>query len=87
MLGLVQWFFEKVDFVKIADFVRSRNNRTAAARLYYALILSYDIIDIYRVILDELRASLETHKKVDGGHTFLSTRHASIAYSIFKPIT
>ena len=61
MLNLLQWFFEQIDFVRVAEFIRGRNNRLAAARLLKAVVIAYDIIEIYEILLDELGAASESY--------------------------
>lgn len=70
MLELLKFFLEKLDFLAIAEFLRKRNNRRAAARLYLVLVRSYEIIKLYRIILDELKAALESHERQDDKHRF-----------------
>ena len=52
MLDLFKWFLERVDFVKLAEAQRGRNNRRAAARLHVALVIAYDIIELFEVLID-----------------------------------
>ena len=70
MIELLKFFLEKLNFLAIAEFWRKRNNRKAAARLHLVLLQSYEIIELYRIILDELRAALESHERQDDRHRF-----------------
>lgn len=70
MLELIKFFLEKLDFLAIAEVLRKRKNRQLAARLHAILVQSYEIIELYRVLLDELRAALESHRRVEDGHRF-----------------
>lgn len=70
MLTLLKIFLQKLDFVAIAEFLRKRNNRRAAARLHLVLVQSYEIIELFEIILDELRAALESHRQTDSAHRF-----------------
>jgi hypothetical protein len=68
---LIQWFLERVDPAQLAEAQRLRNNRRAAARLHLALIIAYDIIEIFQILLDELAAALDSHQnQTDGSHRF-----------------
>ena len=71
MLELLRFLLEKLDFVAIADAARKRGNRRAAAQLHLILVQSYEIVELYGVLLDELRAALEGHQRADDGHRFL----------------
>jgi hypothetical protein len=75
MLSLIKWFFERIDVLKLAEFQRTRNNRKIAARLHVALVIAYDIIEIYQVLLDELSAALKAHRKEDARHIFQLNLH------------
>lgn len=70
MLELLKFLLEKLDFVSIAEVVRKRGNRRAAARLHLILVQSYEIIELYSILLDELQAALETHEVVGERHRF-----------------
>jgi hypothetical protein len=70
MLELIKFFLEKIDFLAIAEVIRKRKNRQLAARLHVILVQSYEIIELYRVLLDELRAALESHRRSDEHHRF-----------------
>jgi hypothetical protein len=70
MLELIKFFLEKIDFLAIAEVIRKRKNRRVAARLHVILVQSYEIIELYRVLLDELRAALESHQRADDRHRF-----------------
>lgn len=70
MIELLKFLLEKLDFVSIAEAVRKRGNRRAAARLHLILVQSYEIIELYTILLDELHAALEAHKVVGERHRF-----------------
>lgn len=70
MLELLKFLFEKLDFIAIAEYVRKRGNRRNAARLHLILIQSYEILELYEVLLDELEAALQSHKKISNRHCF-----------------
>jgi hypothetical protein len=70
MLTLIKSFLEKIDFFAIAEALRTRKNRRLSATLYVALVQSYEIIEIYRILLDELRAALASHQHNDVAHRF-----------------
>lgn len=70
MLELIKFFLEKVDFLAIAETLRKRKNRRIAARLHIILVQSYEIIELYRILLDELRKALESHKRTDDRDRF-----------------
>lgn len=70
MLELLKFLLEKLDFVSIADAVRKRRNHRAAAQLHLILVQSYEIMELYRVLLDELQAALESHERTDDRHRF-----------------
>ena len=72
MLELIKFFLEKLDFLAIAEVLRKRKNRQLAARLHAILVQSYEIIELYRVLLDELRAALESHRRVEDQPSLLS---------------
>jgi hypothetical protein len=70
MLELLKFFLKKLDFVAIAEFLRKRNNRRSAARLHLVLVQSYEIIEVYRTILDELKAALDSHERQEDKYRF-----------------
>lgn len=70
MLELLKFLLEKLDFVSVAEALRKRGNRRAAARLHLILVQSYEIIELYGILLDELRAAIDGHELVDGRHRF-----------------
>ncbi len=70
MLTLIKAFLEKVDFLRIAEALRKRNNRRLAAGLHAVLIQSYEIIELYRILLEELRAALKSHQTSGKAHRF-----------------
>lgn len=70
MIELLRFFLEKLDFLAIAEFLRRRNNRKAAARLHLVLVQSYEIIELYRIILNELKDALESYERHDDSYRF-----------------
>lgn len=70
MLELLKYLWEKLDFISIADAARKRGNRRTAARLHLILVQSYEIVELYGVLLDELQAALESHQRTDDRHLF-----------------
>jgi hypothetical protein len=70
MLTLLKAFLEKIDFLAIAEALRKRKNRRVSAALYVVLVQSYEIIELYRILLDELRAALQSHEYNDVAHRF-----------------
>src|SRR5258708_5863379 len=70
MLALLKAFFERLDFLSIAETLRQRKNRREAARLFVILSQSYEILELYRILLQELRAALESHQRNDDRHRF-----------------
>jgi len=70
MLTLIKAFLEKIDFLAIAEALRRRKNRRLSAGLYVVLVQSYEIIELFRILLDELRAALESHQHNDVAHRF-----------------
>lgn len=82
MLELIKVLLEKLDFIEVANFIRERKKRLLAARLHLVLVQSYEILEIYRVLLAELRAALKTHTKSDDGHRFhLNSAHVAALLS------
>ncbi|WP_018918654.1 hypothetical protein [Vreelandella zhanjiangensis] len=78
MLELLKFLLEKLDFLSIAEAVRKRGNRRAAARLHLILVQSYEILELYSILLEELQAALESHEVVCERHRFhLNPRHVS----------
>lgn len=75
MLELLKIFLEKIDFLAIAETLRKRKNRRIAAQLHIILVQSYEIIELYRVLLDELTAALKSHQRTDGQHRFTLNPH------------
>lgn len=71
MLELIKFFFEKIDFLAIAEALRKRKNRKGASRLHLILVQSYEIIEIYKILLNELKSALESHHSTDDRHRFL----------------
>jgi hypothetical protein len=70
MLELVKFFLQKVDFLAIAEMSRKHKNRKMASQLHLILVQSYEIIELYQILLDELQASLEKHQKVGNREYF-----------------
>jgi hypothetical protein len=70
MLTLIKAFLDKIDFLRIAETLRKRNNRRLAAGLHAVLIQSYEIIELYRILLQELRAALKSHQTKEKAHRF-----------------
>lgn len=82
MLELIKVLLEKLDFIEIAKFIRERKNRLLAARLHLVLVQSYEILEIYQVLLAELRAALETYSKTADGYRFhLNSAHVAALLS------
>ncbi|MGP9677413.1 hypothetical protein ACT3TC_02030 [Halomonas sp. AOP27-A1-41] len=78
MLELLKFLLEKLDFLSIAEAVRKRGNRRAAARLHLILVQSYEILELYSILLEELQAALESHEVVCERHRFhLNPSHVS----------
>ena len=75
MLELLKVFLEKIDFLAIAEALRKRKNRRIAAQLHVILVQSYEIIELYRVLLDELSAALKSHQRRDDQHRFELNPH------------
>jgi hypothetical protein len=70
MLELIKFFLGKVDFLAISQALSKNKNQRIAARLHLILVQSYEIIEIYQVLLDELQAALESHQKVGARERF-----------------
>jgi hypothetical protein len=70
MLELIRFFLEKINFLAIAKVLEKHKNRRVAARLHVILVQSYEIIELYRVLLDELKAALQSHQRADDRHRF-----------------
>lgn len=75
MFEVLKFFLEKLDFLAIVEYLRKRGNRRTAARLHLILIQSYEIIELYEVLLDELQAALDSHKKISNRHCFYLDPH------------
>lgn len=75
MLEIIRFFIEKIDFLHIAQIARQRKDRLTAARLHLILVQSYEIIELYRVILDELESALKAHRKTESGYRFHLNEH------------
>lgn len=70
MLELLKFVLEKLDFIKLAEAIHRQRNRKAAAQLYLALIQAYEVLEIYRVLLDELTAALKGREVGDEHHHY-----------------
>jgi hypothetical protein len=70
MLTLLKAFFERLDFLSIAETIRKSKNRRLSARLFVILSQSYEITEIYHILLRELRAGLESHQTTNQSHRF-----------------
>lgn len=70
MLELLKFFLQKVDFLAIAEMSRKHKNRKMAAQLHLILVQSYEITELYQVLLDELQAALESHQRVGSRENF-----------------
>lgn len=62
MLAFLNWIFKQIDFAKLAELQRGRNNRKAAARLHMVLVTAYEIIDVQETLLDSLSAALKDYR-------------------------
>jgi len=79
MIDLLKRMIEWVDAPRIIDVQRGRNSKLIPARLHVALLTAYDIIEIYQIILDELSAFLDTHRKrLDGRDSFTLNTHRMV---------
>jgi hypothetical protein len=78
MLELLKFFLQKIDFLAIAEMSRKHNNRKTAAQLHLILVQSYEIIELYQVLLDELQAALESYQKV-GSREYFSLNPSRLA--------
>jgi hypothetical protein len=80
MLELLKFLLDQLDFVSISKAARDRKNRRAAARLHLILVQSYEIIELYEILLDELKSALESHETTSKHHRFYlsPTRVASL---------
>ena len=82
MLELIKALLEQIDFIEIAKFVRARKERLLAAQLHLVLVQSYEILEIYQVLLAELQAALEAHTKTSDGYRFhLNSSHIAALLS------
>lgn len=70
MVDLLKFFLEKLDVLALAEHLRQRNNRRTAAQLHLIVIHAYEILELYEVILDELKAALDSHKRTGETHRF-----------------
>jgi hypothetical protein len=70
MLQLLKFFLQKIDFLAISELLRKRENRLVAAQLHVILVQSYEIIEIYHVLLDELESALKYYQRVDDQEYF-----------------
>lgn len=62
MLGTITACLEKVDFLKLSESIRGRANRRIAGHLFLALTVVYEIIEIFEMLLGELKASLVDYR-------------------------
>ena len=70
MLELLKFFFEKLDFFAISAELKKRHHQRIAARLYVILVQAYEIIELCRILLDELSAALDSHQRQEDSHRF-----------------
>lgn len=70
MLTLLNFFLEKLDFLSIAEAVRKQKNRRAAACMHLILIQSYEIIELYSILLNELQAAQTAREAVGEANRF-----------------
>jgi hypothetical protein len=70
MFELLMYLLDKLDYLKIIEALRKRNNRQHAANLHLILVQAREILEIYRILLDELHAALRSHQSADEGHRF-----------------
>jgi hypothetical protein len=70
MLELLKVLLDKLDFIELARFIHARRSRLLAARLHLVLVQAFEILELYRVLLAELRAALRTHTTTTDGHRF-----------------
>jgi hypothetical protein len=70
MFELIKAILQKIDFLAIAEVVRKHKNRRLAATLHLILIQSYEVIELYRILLEELRAALDSYQRVGDTHRF-----------------
>lgn len=70
MLGLLKFVLERVDVLQLAKYFRDKRNRKASAQLFLILATTYDIIELYRTILDELHAALRSQTEGANSHKF-----------------
>lgn len=70
MPELFKFFLEKIDFLAIAESFRKRKNRKQAARLHLILVQSYEIIEVYKILLDELHSALKNHENKNNQQRF-----------------
>jgi hypothetical protein len=75
MLELFKVFLENIDFLAIAEALRKRKNRRIAAQLHIILVQSYEIIELYWVLLNELSAALTNYQRTDDQHRFNINPH------------
>jgi hypothetical protein len=68
MFELLKAFLLKIDFLTIAELLRKRKNRRMAAALHLILVQSYEIIEVYRILLAELQAVLESRERDRDAH-------------------
>ena len=83
VLALIKEFLEKLNFLGIAETLRKRKNQRIAAKLYVTLVQSYEVLELYRILLKELRAALSSHRMREGNHRF-SLNPARVAYLLAR---
>src|SRR5437867_9702593 len=71
MFELMKAFLQKIDVLAIAEVLRKRKNRRIAGALHLILVQSYEVIELYRLLLEELRAALESHGHTVDAHRFI----------------
>lgn len=70
MLELIKFFLGKIDFLAITEVIGKHKNKKLAAQLHLILVQSYEIIEIYRVLLDELQSALKSYQRLDTQYKF-----------------
>jgi len=70
MFATILKCLEKVDFLKLSEALRGRNNRQAAARLFLALTITYEIIEIFEVLVADLKCALESNRRSENACHF-----------------
>lgn len=70
MFELIKTILQKLDFLAIAEVIRKHKNRRLAATLHLILVQSYEVIELYRILLEELQAALDSYQRVGDKHLF-----------------